>query len=146
MTGMHSSLLTRLLLGMVTFWHTFLYHHTNTALTEEQNERIALLTFRTQEQFMKERIALFKSGLYSFFKWKRKTGLKSLYHTFISPLFSCLFKKSNESNSFLLLLQKVRKERFALLKRAKDVSLILSTTSDSHLKPKSEFPTLSGLG
>ena len=69
---------------------------------------------------MKEQIALFKSGLYSFLKRKLKTGLKSLHYTFwqkqkrlnsdsLSSLFSkrakrgiCSFKNSERSIRYFL--------------------------------------------
>ena len=48
---------------------------------------------------MKERFALFKSGLCSYLKRKLKTGLKNLYHTF----WFCFYKKKTELRFIALL-------------------------------------------
>ena len=74
----------------------------------EQNERIALFTFSNTR-------ALYKSGLCSFLKRKRRAGLRHLNYTF----WLCLKKAEKKSKSLSSLFSKRAKVQFALLKRAK---------------------------
>ena len=80
----------------------------------EQNEQIALFTFSNTR-------ALYKSGLCSFLKRKRRAGLRHLNYTF----WLCLKKAEKKSKSLSSLFSKRAKVQFALLKRAKEQFALL---------------------
>ena len=80
----------------------------------EQNEQIAPFTFSNTR-------ALYKSGLCSFLKRKRRAGLRHLNYTF----WLCLKKAEKKSKSLSSLFSKRAKVQFALLKRAKEQFALL---------------------
>ena len=130
----------------------------------EPNELIALFTFsntRASCSLWKSDSLFLRVGFTPFWKENFKLDLK-FFITLFSFAFhrsSCSFKKGVESkvlSSFFAkramraiyshlssLFTKKRKERFTLLKRVKEwFTFYCQKTSDSHEKPKSEFPTL----